>query len=316
MRTRWRDWGCSMITTKVFANMSAVYNSGRLDAERLRRIVESKTLGEAFKVLGDYGYAYSEGQSVDGFIVGETDRLIEFVADTAPGEGFKDALLARFKYNNCKLAYKSRFAPVPVDGYYALDFDTKKIADGDYSEADAFMAAALSALDEAHESRPQTIDIELTRAMYAFMLSCAVPIVKKCTRAEIDMKNILTAARMKKLGLTGDMFISGGTIDIDTLTRSLDEDDFPSCFEQTPYAEYAELMAENDFSDLWKSERQSDDLLYMLTYRQVVAYTSSMPFLNYYLETLIELKTIKTALVCVKTDSRDLFYKRVPEIYK
>ena len=61
---------------------------------------------------------------------------------------------------------------------------------------------------------------------------------------------------------------------------------------------------------------EADDFLYWLSYREVASYVSDTPVLNYYTETLIELKTVKTALVCVKTDSRDMFYKRIPEIYK
>ena len=155
-----------MNTTRVYANMSAVINAGRMDAEKLRRIVECKSVAEAFKMLGDYGYAYSEGMSVDGFIVNETNNLIEFVSENAPSEKTAEALLARFKYNNAKLAYKSRFAPVPSDGYYAVDLDVKGIADGDYSEADSFMADALTSLDEQNAG-PLAIDLALTRAMYA-----------------------------------------------------------------------------------------------------------------------------------------------------
>ena len=311
-----RDWDCSMNTTRVFANMSAVINAGRLDGERLRRIVESKTVTDAFKVLGDYGYVYSEGVSVDGFIVGETNRLIEFLVEQSASEKLAAALTARFKYNNAKLAYKSRFTTVPDDGYYATDLDVKKIVDGDYDEVDTFMAEALTELDEQNESRPQAIDLALTRAMYKYILSCPIGIVKKYVRAEIDMKNILSSARMKKLGLTDNQFIPGGKISVDTLVASLTEEPFESSFEHTPYAEYAERVAENDFSDLWKSEMESDDYLYFITHRDVASYASFTPFLNYYTETLIELKTVKTALVCVKTNSRDMFYKRMPEIYK
>ncbi|MCH5156159.1 MAG: V-type ATPase subunit [Clostridiales bacterium] len=300
-----------MNTTRVFANMSAVFSSGRLDAEKLRRIVECKGVAEAFKMLGDYGYAYSEGQSVDGFIVGETNRLIQFVTENSPSAKLAEALLARFKYNNAKLAYKSRFISVPSDGYYDVDLPVSKIADGDYDDLDRVMAQALTELDEQKEESPLAIDLALTRAMYAYVLSLGMPIVKKYFRAEIDMKNILTYARMKKLGISGDQFISGGKIDCSKF-----EDDFMDCLERTPYAEYAERVAENDFSDLWKSEMEADDYLYCLTRRDVADYGSLTPFLNYYTETLIELKTVKTALVCIKTNSRDLFYKRIPEIYR
>lgn len=305
-----------MNTTKVFANMAAVYNSRRLDGERLRRIVESKTLSDAFKVLGDYGYAYSEGQSVDGFIVGETDRLIEFITENSPSAGLTAALTARFRYNNCKLAYKSRFAPVPDDGFYTVDLDAKRIREGDYSDADARMQDALAELDERQETKPQEIDLALTRAMYKHIFDQKIAIVRKYARAEIDMKNILTVARMKKLGMEGEQFIDGGRISEETLEEALTEEPFESSFEQTPYAEYAERIAADEFAELWRAEREADEHLYYLTYRDVARYTSFMPFLNYYTETLIELKTVKTALVCVKTDSRDMFYKRIPEIYR
>lgn len=296
--------------------MLAVGNADRLDMERLRRVVECKTTSDAFKMLGDYGYAYTDGTSVDGFIVGETNKLIEFVENNAPSAKLCDALTARFKYNNAKLAYKSRFAAVPSDGYYNVDTDVKGIADGDYSETDEYMASALTALDESAEARPQAIDLALTRAMYAYVLDSGVPLVKKYFRAEIDMKNILTAARMKKFSLTDDQFISGGTVDAEKLMLSIEEDDFASCFEQTPYAEYAERIQSDGFAELWRSERDADEYLYGISASDVASYTSNKPFLNYYTETLIELKTVKTALVCIKTDSRDLFYKRVPAIYK
>ena len=291
--------------------MSAMINAGRMDAEKLRRIVECKNVADAFKMLGDYGYAYSDGMSVDGFIVNETNSLIRFIEDNAPGEKTAEALLARFKYNNAKLAYKSRFAPVPSDGYYDVDLDVKAIADGDYSEVDGFMADALTLLDEQKSTDPLEIDLALTRAMYAYVLSVNSPLIKKYFRAEIDMKNILSYARMKKLNISGDQFIAGGKVDV-----SKADDDFMEYLERTPYEGYAARMAENDFSDLWKTELEADDYLFCLTRRDVADYGSLTPFLNYYTETLIELKTVKTALVCIKTDSRELFYKRIPEIYR
>lgn len=306
-----------MITTKVYANMSAMQYGKRMDAERLRRVVEAKSLGEAFKMLGDYGFYYSEGLTVDGFIVGETDRLIEFITDVAASERLKTALTARFVYNNAKLAYKSRFAPVPSDGYYSVGADAEKIAKGDYSETDKFLCAALQELDEAEENKPQAIDLTLTRAMYKQVLSCGIRPLKKYFRAEIDMKNILSAARMKRLNLSsGDEFIDGGSLRRDVLDEAVTAERFAECFENTPYYEYAENIERGEFKELWRAERDADDYLYYLTEGTVTAYTSFLPFLNYYTEALVELKTVKTALVCIKTNARGSFYERIPQLYK
>lgn len=305
-----------MVTTKVYANMSALCYGKRLDGERLRRIIEAKTVAEAFKMLGDYGFCYTDGCTVDKFIVDETDRLIDFIEQTASSQRLAEALVARFKYNNAKLAYKSRFISVPSDGYYRVsDFEPQKIASGDYEQADPYMKAALERLDEKKNPSPREIDIELTRAMYSYVTSCRIAIVKKYFAAEIDMKNILAAARMKKLGISEDEFAVGGEIGRNVLNEAVTAENFSECFENTRYAEYAQSIEQNGLNNLWQAEYAAEDYLFYLTDSQVVAFSSYKPFLNCYTEALVELKTIKTALVCIKTDSRDMFYKRIPKLY-
>ncbi len=305
-------------STQVYANTLAMNIKGRIDGERIVRIVEAKTVESAFKMLGDYGFAYTDGATVDGFIAEDTNRLIEFITDTVPNEKAAKALTARFWYNNVKLAYKSRFADVPSDGFYAVEGDAVKVARGDYSDCDKYLAAALEALDEAHETKPQAIDIALTRAMYKFVLSCGVSLIKKYFRAEIDMKNILTAARAKKLGKPElAEFLDGGTLKQKTLDEAMSADGcvgFAECFEKTPYAALTESIAEG-FDFLGDFERSTDDYLFYMTDSAVAKIASFEPYLNFYTQTLIELKTVKTALVCIKTDSRDAFYARMPKIY-
>ncbi|MBD5132758.1 MAG: V-type ATPase subunit [Clostridiales bacterium] len=303
-------------STKVYANMLASESGKRLDAERLRRVIDAKSLADAFKMLSDYGFNYVEGCTVDGFVVDQTNALIAFIADAAAGDKLKNALLARFTYNNAKLAYKSRFTETPADGYYTIpDFAADKIAKGEYDDLDKFMRECLEKLDEDGESKPQKIDIALTRAMYKYVLSNGIPLVKKYFKAEIDMKNILSAARMKRLGMDADEFVDGGSVSRERLTEAVGADDFAECFEHTPFEEYATRIAADEFKNLWKAERDADDYLYYLTAKQVENYTSYEPFINYYTDALIELKTVKMALVCVKTGVKDGFYNRLSDIY-
>jgi len=290
-------------------------SADRMSVERLRRIIEAKSTAEAFKMLGDFGYAYSDLNSTDRFIVAETNALIDFIDDNCAGERFRNALTARFRYNNAKLAYKSRFIEVPSDGYYRTALDCGKIVAGDYADVSKYMLAAFEKLDEAEERRPQAIDLELTRAMYREVLACGVPVAVKYFRAEIDMKNILSAARMRRLASDGDEFIDGGKIDRERLAESVHAEGFADCFDGTPYYDYAAGIEEAEFRELWKAERDADDFLYYMTARDVANVSSYEPFLNYYTQSLIELKTVKTALVCIKTDSRDAFYARIPKIY-
>ena len=302
------------VSTKIYANMSAEQRGKRLDGERLGRIVEAKTVEDALKMLGDYGFACVEAGTVDKFIVAETNRLIELIDDVSPSKKLANVLNARFWYNNVKLAYKSRFTEVPSDGFYDTPWNAQAIAEGDYSEADRFLTAALEDLDERKSKSPQDIDLCLTRAMYRYVLSIGIPAVKKYFRAEIDMKNILSAARMKKLNIKIDEFLDGGSVSREQLNEAVSGDNFAEPFENGKFEEYASTVARSD--ELWRAERDADDYLYYMTDEQVKRYSSYTPFINFYTESLIELKTVKTALVCIKTNSRDMFYSRMPKLYE
>lgn len=302
-------------STLIFANTLAVQYASRLDGERLRRVAESPTLDDAMKMLGDYGFSYAQGQDIDNFVVAETDALIDFIKDASPYDKVCEALVAPFWYNNIKLAYKSRFAVVPSDVYYRVGGEPSKIARGDYSDCDAYLESALCELDEAGEKRPREIDLAITRAMYKLILSCGVRVIKKYFRTEIDLKNILTAARLRRLGAVRDEFIEGGTLKKDDLIEAITVKNFYGCFLNTPYVDAAEQMEADGFKSLAKFESDADDWLFFLTDSLCAKMSTLEPFLNYYTRARLELKAIKTALVCIKTDARDVFFSRMPHIY-
>lgn len=303
------------MTTVVYANMLAMLEGSRLDGDKLRRIAEAGSVEAALKMLGDYGFSYVSGGDADSFVIAETNALIEFIRENSPSAKLANVLVAPFIYNNAKLAYKSRFVAVPEDGYYDTDLDAAKIADGDYSETDKSMRGALEALDEVKEARPQAIDLALTRAMYKHILSECGGATARYFAAQIDMKNILSAARMRRLGQDRDEFVDGGKVSKAALSESVNAENFAECFENTPYAEMAEDLEARGFSELWNFERAADDFLLVATDPLCAKMATHEPFLNFYIRRLVELKAIKTALVCIKTNSRDAFYARVPSVY-
>lgn len=303
-------------STVIFANTLALQYSARLDGERLRRVVEAPTVDAALKMLGDYGYTYTQRNSIDNFVVTETDRLIDFITEVSPSDKARDALVAPFWYNNVKLAYKSRFTEVPADGYYQVGCEPSLIARGDYSECDKHLEKALGALDEAGEKAPREIDLAITRAMYKHILSCGIGVIKKYFRTEIDLKNLLTAARLRRLGLNRDEFIDGGTLKKSELMESLTVKNFYGCFMGTPYEDAAEELENDGFKTLQRFESEADDHLFFMTDSLCAKMSTYEPFLNYYTRARVELKAIKTALVCIKTNSRDVFFSRMPKIYE
>ncbi|MCH5350949.1 MAG: V-type ATPase subunit [Clostridiales bacterium] len=303
-------------STRIYDNTLALQLKSRMDGERLRRLVEAKTVEDGLKMLADYGFSYSPDGTIDGFIVAETNKLIEFVSESE-SERAARSLLAEFVYNNVKLAYKARFVEIGKDGYYDIEgLDVDAIKHGDYKDCDEIMTAALEALDSAGESKPQNIDRALTNAMYKTALSCPSLVIKKYFRAQIDMINILTAARMYRLKIFNENeFIPGGTIKLDELTEAASGKNFALIFGSTPYADMAERLEKSDFTALGAFERESDDYLFYMTDELAASMSSYKPFLNRYTSARIELKTIKAALVCIKTDSREAFYARRPDIY-
>ena len=303
-------------STRIYDNTLAQLLKSRMDGERLRRLVEAKSVEDGLKMLADYGFSYSPDGSIDGFIVAETNKLIEFVTESE-SEKVAKSLLSEFVYNNVKLAYKSRFVEIGKEGYYEIDgLDVDAVKHGDYKDCDDIMTAALDYLDSVGEKKPQNIDRVLTEAMYKTALSCPSIVIKKYFRAQIDMTNILTAARMFRLKINNEKeFISGGTIKIDELIEAASGNNFALVFSSTPYADMADRLEKSDFSALGAFEREADDYLFYMTDELAASMSSFKPFLNRYTSARIELKTIKAALVCIKTDSREAFYARRPDIY-
>ena len=138
---------------------------------------------------------------------------------------------------------------------------------------------------------------------------------KKYFKKEIDLKNILSAARLRRMGQNRDEFIGGGTLKKDTLMESLTVKNFGGCFLGTEYEDIAEDMEADEFRSLAKYESDADDHLFFLTDSLCAKMSTYEPFLNYYTRARVELKAMKTALVCVKTDARDVFFSRMPKIY-
>lgn len=304
------------MTTRVYANALAALNSANfLDEEKIRRLTDAATVSDCVKMLIDYGYGEPGVSDPDALIIGETNKLIEFVNENSPDQRAAYALNARFLYNNIKLFYKSRFARVDTSAVYATE-DVSAVAAKDYSALSSFAANALEKLDEGEPSAEE-IDLELTRAMYDDILSNAKSgLLKKYFRAEIDLKNISAAARARVLGVKyAGKFIEGGFVSVDELENSIDAKNFDACFYGTPYDDIAEKLAASDFKDFTDLERASDEYLFYLTDSLLISVTGDKPFLNYYTARLAELKTIKVVTVAVKTGRKSEVAPRIRRIY-
>lgn len=317
--------------TVIFANAVAKYNEGKLlDREKIRRLAEAD-FSDAVKMLIDYGYGGGVTDEahydVDAFIAEETNRLIEFIGEVSPDRYLSACLTNRFLYSNAKAAVKNKYSPFDIGSvlYRIGDVDvTEKIDSGDYAGLPAHMADALAEIDELFADKPAdpiTVDLLLTRAMYADNAECAAKsrskLMQRYVRAEIDLVNIGATLRCTLLALGAEtlerQFICGGTLPLDELTALVGQD----------AATAAQMLADSAYGDVVRAaesgmaqfETAADDCLYDICSQQCDNMTSLSPMLSYVTARLTEFKTVKTILVCLRGGARDQIARRLRGIY-
>lgn len=319
--------------TKIYANAVAKYNEGRLlDREKIRRLIESD-FADAIKILCDYGYGggivSEKSYDIDKFISQETTKLIEYVVSDSPDVFLARCLTNRYLYSNAKALYKNKFTNVDLDAalYKFDDGDLKNaIASNDYSSLNNYLADALTSLNATftlNTADPKTIDSVLTKAMFADNIYCAKKsgskIMQKYVVAEIDLNNILTVLRCKTSNIDGsmaeNMLFDGGTLANDDLLSiyKLELSAYLVLFKDTDYSDIVTKLADN--YSLVRMQADAEDYLYILTALQQNNMLSLSPFLSYYNAQIIEFKTVKMILVCLKNNAKEEIFKRISSIY-
>lgn len=317
------------MVTRIYANVVAKYNEGKLlDAEKLRRLADAD-FADAVKMLCDYGYGggtLGEGSyDVDAFISAETGKLIDYARTCSPDENLSYVLTARFVYGNAKAYYKGKLSGKQNDAavYRADDEEMRAaIEKGEYAALPAPMADALAELDGKFSSQapdPKIIDVALTRAMYADMLSHARKGRSKALRAfvtaQIDTANILSALRARALKMPlaslDELFVEGGKLPKEDLNALYAADDPAAFLQETPY-EF--LTGEKGEASLPQIEARVDDYLAQIWEKQAENMQSLSPFVRYFIAQLGEYKTVKMILTCLKHDARDELAVRMRRI--
>lgn len=311
--------------SKIYANILASLNEARiLDEEKLRRLTDSSYI-DALKILADYGWGDSANDDIDALVSKETAGLIDFVSENCADDKLKDILLAQFLFNNAKAIYKTKLTgrsdPQTLFGGVK---NVMGILEDNYSELPAELADAFVRLDQKREAEAlssREIDRTVTYAMYAY-LSRLTKLrfgLKKYIVSEIDMLNLMTLLRCRRLGFDQktleDNLITGGKIPDEEISAALELPDeaFASVYADSDYAEvFGDALTES-FTDI---EVRIDNCLYALTLAGKNIITSNAPFINYFYKHLYELKTVKMILICLKSGETDEIKRRMRDIYE
>lgn len=315
--------------SKIFANTLATQNEKFLmDGDKLRRLLDSDYDG-ALRALRDYGWGenLTDNVTADALLAAETAKLVSFVRENAIDERVERVLLAPFLFHNAKAAYKGRVTGADVSRalYGGFDDVADAVGQGEYAELPDALADCLTELDELSDTSkltPRGIDMAITRAMYEYSLASAKGdrALTKYVKSEIDLKNLMTLFRSRLTGLDRaaleDMFIAGGGVNLYDASRALEanEEYFNTFFARSDYSEVFESVGRGADA-VAEIETGMDDYLYALTLAGRENFLSRSPFINYFYRAMLELKTVRTVLVCIRNGAAGEIKRRLRAVY-
>ena len=137
------------MSSYIYTNGSvAVLTTKLLSQEKLSRMAESDSVGEALKVLFESGYADGTAMTAADFesvLAEQTKQAAEFVKQNSPEPASTDCFLLQTDYRNAKIAMKSKYArkePQYLTEGGTLDASalSSKIITDDYGDFPAEMA--------------------------------------------------------------------------------------------------------------------------------------------------------------------------------
>lgn len=263
------------------ASTEYLYASARIRAmensmagrERLERLLDMKTAGDALASLGDCGMIPVKGAdgTVDrestllAFLQNAYDTVLEMVPDAS---AFR-FLLYPYDCNNVKAAIKAFLRGIdPMGMMFSLgtvpaDAVAKMPAKDDYSALPAHMSAAAEQAIAAYAktANPQKIDLILDRACYADMLDAAEAIASPyaigLVRGKIDLVNFMMTLRVLRMGsgrvgraLLEEALLDGGAYQKADLLRLYEagENRFLDALLYSDYRAFANAVSATDGS--------------------------------------------------------------------
>ncbi len=316
------------MVTKIYANAVAKYLSSKLlGEEKLNRLIDAE-FSDAVRMLIDYGYGGGNvdenSYDIDKFITSQTRLLIEFVESDCASENLKKILLNRFLYADAKVLFKAKFAKNDISQALYLSDENMSSAFSlsEYSLLPEHMAQTAMLLNEKSQTSELTskeIDVAFTKAMHSDNIQNAKESKEKnlitYCQAQIDISNISSAYRAKKLNISSEQLLEqlydGGAVDLDDIQTIVSGENATIIgkFNSSIYSDLIFKLIESD--NVAEFLRDSDEILFDIlkgTGEDVASYS---PFINYFLAQLLEYKTIKLILVCVKNNMRDQIKSRI-----
>jgi len=271
--------------------------------ERAEKMIDAKSAEDAIKVLYDCDYGYGEEvanvNDFDKLLAEEHKKTYEFIMSIAPEIDNFNIFLYPYDYHNLKVLMKSEYLGKETSDSLvdtgSIEINKLKYAvrERDFSELTENMANALKEVIETFPKNkdPQSIDIIFDTYLYDEMLRAAQNMnsefVLNYIKMQIDIINIKTFVRLRKMGKSWDffskVFIEGGNIYKKTFISSYDES-YESFADQIFIYDFKEIFLEG-IESLNKTGTFTN--LEQLFDNKLMNYIKSAKFIAYGIEPLV-----------------------------
>ncbi len=324
------------MTNNIYSNARAeAQEKTLLGKERMKRMIESGSADEALKILREVNFG--DGTIIDTpkdfekLIVGEENKFIDFIKETAPNEAIKRFFLLKNDYHNAEVFVKEKHLKkeiadaVVTSGMLQSDVLKEKIFSDDYDGLSKQMSSAMRSIDKAYVEG--SLDGMIISVIFANSfrkelesISKKDAILSKIWSNRADAENISVALRSRNYVMTKTVNIGGGTLTDEDL-KVLCEESFDVIKERFRYSPSAHLIdavieCKNDMVPLRDFERLVDSFAVRLLKEQKYAIEGNVPYLRYCFYKSADITNVRIILVgLLNGEEKTRIYDRLREAY-
>ncbi|MBO5304598.1 MAG: V-type ATPase subunit [Clostridia bacterium] len=321
----------------IFANARAKAKELNLfTEERLHRMMESKAIDDAVRLLSEVNYAGGIPIDRDNFyqaLIEEEKQATDFVKSCTPKGIGIECFFLRNDYHNLKALVKAKYSNISdisvmilPDGNYAFSELADRFENNKLAFVNSYMNDAVKNIEKAFETgngTPRKIDTEIDKAMYREINDILSKkdvdeYIKQYFVTFIDATNIGTLLRTINIGANfaffEENFIEGGELGLYAFREcGVDEQKLAKLVNGTSYKNFYAKISDGDMSGY---ETAKDEYLLNIFATNRGDMFSLAPIVGYYLAKLNEVKVLRVVLVCIKNNvPTEEMKKRVRALY-
>jgi V/A-type H+-transporting ATPase subunit C len=311
-----------------------------LTREGLDKMIDSRTPGDALKILYDLGYGDGsemvQDEKFGELLSQEIKKAYSFIQGIVPDQEDLNVFLYPYDYHNLKVCMKAEFLGIQPEEYL-IDVGTINtsnlvvmVRERNFLGMTVRMKDALLEVVDvfSRTQDPQVIDFIFDKACYAEMVESAARsgnrYIQGYVSLLIDTINLKTFVRLRQMKKTWDVFsqvfLEGGRISEKLFISGYDE----------PYEQFAEKLTPFELNEVLSEggamirEQGRFTALERLCDNQIMKYAKSAKYVSFGIEPLAgyliakegEIRTVRIVMTgLLQGLSREMIQERVRETY-